>query len=219
MKKILLLIILISLSGCANPKKIENNITENKNKLDINVQTESYIDKNEVKVGLYQNKELVNTFKTTPANHKEIAVFNIFYTNSKTLDSSNIKYNWNKYIKNYQNIENHKIGFYITFTAEDKKIEKLILDPTAKHSMTPYLYVYLYDDIHQKDGTWYSHLEPENMKENTIFSSIKLYFAASGSKVNSDITLTVFTYDTEDDFNELNQYRGNSRHTITIHTK
>ena len=82
--------------------------------------------------------------------------------------------------------------------------------------MTPYLYNYLYDDIHQEDGVWYSHIEPEDMKENTIFSSIKLYSAQEGSKIKYPINLTVFTYDSNDDFNELGYYRGNSYYTITI---
>ena len=84
--------------------------------------------------------------------------------------------------------------------------------------MEPYLYVYLYDDVHQPDGTWYSHLEPVDMKDNTVFSSIKLYFAQQGSKISSPITLTVFTYD-EDDIDSSGKYKGTSKYTITINTK
>lgn len=218
MKKIFILIILLSITGCTTKEK-NNPINIEKEKLEINVETESYIDKNEVKVGLYENKKLIKEYNTTLNNHKEITVFNVYYTNEETLENSNIKYNWNKYYNNYTNIDKHKIGFYITFNVENKKIERTIINPYSTHAMDPYLYVYLYDDIHQPEGAWYSHLEPEDMKENTIFSSIKLYLAGEGNKITSDITLTVFTYDTEDDFDEFNQYRGNSKYTATIKTK
>ena len=35
-------------------------------------------------------------------------------------------------------------------------------------------------------------------------------------EVDSKILLTVFTYDTEDDFDENKEYRGNSKYTMTI---
>ena len=85
--------------------------------------------------------------------------------------------------------------------------------------MTPYLYVYLYDDINQEPNSYYNHLEPEDMKENTIFSSIKLFLAQEGEKITSPITLTVFTYNNEKDFTEDNKYRGSSSYTIEIETK
>ena len=85
--------------------------------------------------------------------------------------------------------------------------------------MTPYLYIYLYDDVNQASGTYYNHLEPSDMKDNTIYSSIKLFLAQEGIKITSPITMTVFTYDTEDDITEDNHYRGNSSYTITINTK
>ena len=56
------------------------------------------------------------------------------------------------------------------------------------------------------------------MKENTIISSIKLFTAHKGTSITSPITLTAFTYDSEDDFKD-NKYRGTSSYTITIETK
>ena len=81
------------------------------------------------------------------------------------------------------------------------------------------MYIYLYDDINQTPGTFYSHLEPEDMKDNTIISSIKLFLAQEGSKISSPITLTVFTYDGDEDFTEEKKYRGISSYTINIETK
>ena len=78
----------------------------------------------------------------------------------------------------------------------------------------PYLYVYLYDDINQQDGAWYSHVEESQVNENTIFSSIKLYQVTDN--FSSPIKLTVFTYKSDDDFDTNGNYRGNSSYTINL---
>ena len=167
------------------PYNLDLNINTNI-KLDETIQINEYIDNNPIKVALYQGKEKVKNYKTTLGNFKDFAVFNIYYTDIDKLDSSYTKYNYKKYYNQYTNIDNYKTGFYITFEAEGKTIEKLILDPSAQHSMAPYVYVYLYDDVNQTDGSWYSHLEPKDMKENTIISSIKLFFAHKGTSITSN---------------------------------
>lgn len=224
MKQIILFLTLLTiLTGCQSNNNLSN-ITNDENSIsnevieDIEKEPE-YIDNNNVKVSLYEGTKKITSYSTTLTNFKDIATFQAYYTDIDTLESSNIKQNYLKYYNQYENIENHKTGFYISFAAEGKIIEQLILDPSSKHAMTPYLYVYLYDAVNQKDGTYYSHLEPVDMKEDTIISSIKLFLAQEGSKISSPISLTVFTYDTEDDFTEDNLYRGNSRYTIEIETK
>lgn len=219
-KTILLITLILFLTGCNIYNKQDNNLsnTTQQNEIDI-PKEEIYTDTNNVKVALYQGKNKITSYSTTLSNFKDIATFQAYYTNIDFLDSSNIKYNYQKYYNMYEDISNHKTGFYISFDAEGKTIEQLILDPSAKHAMTPYLYVYLYDGVNQKDGAYYSHLEKEDMNENTIISSIKLFLAQEGSKISSPITLTVFTYDGMDDFTEDNKYRGNSSYTITIETK
>lgn len=224
MKKIFLFITLIFiLTGCQSNKNLTNK-TNNENSISNEIINDipkepQYTDNNNVKVSLYEGNKKVTSYITTLSNFKDIATFQVYYTDVDTLDNSNIKYNYQKYYNQYENIKNHKTGFYISFEAEGNKIEQLVLDPTSKHAMTPYLYVYLYDGVNQKDGVYYSHLEPVDMKEDTIISSIKLFLAQEGSKISSPINLTVFTYDTEDDFDENNLYRGNSSYTIEIETK
>lgn len=215
MKKILFILTIILLTGCSN--QLETPYKEIN--IDNTIKIDEYIDNNPVEIGIYENTNLVKTYKTTLSNFKDIAVFNIYYTNKEKLDSSNIKYNYQKYLNNYENISNHKNGFYIKYEAEGKIIEELILDPKSMHKMAPYLYVYLYDDINQTPGSFYSHLENEDIKENTIISSIKLFTAHKGTSITSPITLTAFTYDTEDDFTKDNHYRGTSSYTIEIETK
>ena len=146
---------------------------------------------------------------------KDITVFNIYYTNQDPLENNYIKYNWNKYYKNYENIDKYKIGFIISFEAEGKLYKEQILTPDCEYIFAPYLYVYLYDDINQPNGSWYSHLLPEEVTDKTIFSSIKLFMANKATDISSPITLTVFTYD-EDDFDSSNNYIGKSKYTTTI---
>lgn len=221
MKKIFLIIsLLLILTGCNNTHhETATNTYIPKELVNEKGEENKYIDDNPIKVSLYENNKKIKSYNTTLSNFKDIAVFNIYFTDIDILEEKNIKDNYQLYYNQYKDIDNYKTGFYIEFEVENNKIEKLILDPSAKHSMTPYLYVYLYDDINQTPGTYYSHLEQEDMKENTIFSSIKLFLAQEGEKITSPITLTVFTYDNEEDFTEENKYRGNSSYTITIETK
>ena len=224
MKKIILFIsIFFTLTGCINTKENMNNETNNNIYNEQNIENipkeELYVDTNPVKVAIYKNSYKLTSYSTTLSNFKDIGIFNIYYTDIDKTDSSNTKTNYQKYYNEYENISHIKTGFYFEFEADGKKIEYLALDPTSKHAMTPYLYVYLYDDINQTPGTYYSHLEPDDIKENTVFSSIKLFLAQQGSKITSPITFTVFTYDSLDDFTEDNKYKGNSSYTIEIETK
>ena len=218
-KKIILFIGVFSfLTGCVNK---ENNLDNKKDDLIIEEENiiDTYVDNNMVKVGLYNNKYKVTEYKTTLGNMKDIGVFDVYFTDKQMVDSSNTKTNFLKYAQEYDDISNHKIGFYISFVAQDSMIEEVILDPSKQHKMEPYLYIYLYDDVNQTPGTYYSHLEMDDMKDNTVFSSIKLFLAQEGVKIESPITLSVFTYDGIDDFDDNGRYRGNSYYTFEIQTK
>ena len=213
MKKMLFIFIIVLLiSGCDKSEVSQINLQE---QLEINVN--SYKDDNPIKVGLYENEYLVEEYHTKLTNMKDIAVFNIYYTNEKILENNYIKYNWNKYYNTYDNIDKYKIGFIISFEADGKHYNEQITTPDCEFLFEPYIYIYLYDDIHQEDGTWYSHLLPSEFNDNTIFSSIKLFMATNATGITSPITLSVFTYD-EDDFNQDNKYIGNSIYTIEITT-
>lgn len=223
MKKILITLLIILTIGCTN-KEIEKKETKTNNEEEIKEETiepivEEYQDVNPIIVGLYNNGKLVKTYNKKFHDATDIASFNVIYSNDKDLGSTNLKKNWNKYYSKYENVENYHIGFLLEFEADGKKIENLILDPSAKYKAGPYVFVYLYDGIHQKDGVRYSHLEMEDVKDDTIYAGIKLYLSSKTNKITSPITLTVFTYDDESDFDENNHYRGNSHYTITIYNK
>ena len=212
MKKILIIISLLLLTACSNQSNSPKNIDLDK-QLDISINT--YQDNNPITIGLYEDEHLIKDYHVKLTNMKDITVFNIYYTNQDPLENKYIKYNWNKYYKNYENIDKYKIGFIISFEAEGKLYKEQILTPDCEYIFAPYLYVYLYDDINQPNGSWYSHLLPEEVTDKTIFSSIKLFMANKATDISSPITLTVFTYD-EDDFDSSNNYIGKSKYTTTI---
>ena len=91
-----------------------------------------------------------------------------------------------------------------------------MLNPKNQHKIYPYLYAYLYDDIHSSG--YYSHVAMEDVKDDTIYSSIKLYLHNNSEEITSPITLTVFTYKDDNEFLD-GHYRGNSKYTITIYNK
>ncbi len=216
MKKFILCILttIFLTIGCTNEEV--NNFTNIIGDSLNNMKTPDYVDTNPIKIGLYQNSKLVKELHTNFQDKKDIAVLNIFYSNDENLDSNNLKSNWNKYYKQYENIDNYKIGFYVTFKANDKEYENLLLDPSNQHKLHPYLYLYLYDGIHQTGR--YSHLKKEDISDETIYTTIKLYMHLNSNEITSPITLSVFTYKDENDFLN-NKYRGNSIYTIKIFNK
>lgn len=214
MKKILIIItLLFTLTSCT---KKPNDPIDLDDTLDINIST--YKDDNPIKVGLYVDEYLSKEYTTTKTNMQDITVFNIYYTNKEKLENNYIKYNFNKYYNEYENIDKYKIGFIISFSVNDKTYREQILTPDCEFLFAPYIYIYLYDDIHQPPNTWYSHLLPEEVNDNTIYSSIKLFKADHANEITSPITLSVFTYD-EDDFDNNHNYIGSSIYTTTINIK
>lgn len=209
--RIALLLILLLITGCA---KEEKEILKKEEKKEEIIETEKYIDDNPITIGIYQNDiELVKEYKLSRQSNNEV-IFSFYYTNEDNLGSRRQKENWNKFYNQYSSINNYKIGFNFSFYVGDSKVEKTVLKPDT-YAFNPYFYIYIYDDINQPDYTFYSHLEETDINENTIFSSIKI-FLVEPFNITSPIEFTVFTYDDLDDFDENNNYRGNSKYTIKI---
>ena len=226
MKKKIFLIILCSilLVACTTKQektKPKESITDNKEEQIKEIKPE-YIDNNPINIGIYMyynsytNRKRLTEYQTTWTLNVDLCSLEIFYTNENEIPGTNIKSLWNDYKNKYENIDNYKIGYNIIFDTKNKgQINKNILTPNDTWEIYDYLQIYLYDDIHQEDGAWYSHITNEEYNNNTILSSIKLTGSTLTDEITSDIKLTAFTYD-EDDFDEQNNYRGKSKDTITI---
>lgn len=219
MKKIIFIIILLLITGCSLETESKEVIEKNKV---IDKEEYKYVDNNPIKLGLflydnnYHNKSVIkDTYYTDFIPNTDIGSFEVFLTSDEVVEGSLFKDTWNKYYNMYENIDNYKIGFNIKFMLYDgTSYESNILEPDI-FKYNDYFYIYLYDDIHQKDGAFYSHLE--KIDDNTLLTSIKLYAVSGIDKVES-IILNAFTYD-EDDFDENNNYRGNSLYVIRIKRK
>ena len=227
MKKILTLIIIsLLLTGCNKETNNNNNNTISKEnnieKSEIKEELQNtYIDENPITPGIYMyynsytNRALLTEYTTNWQLNTDLCSLEIYYTTEATIPGTNQKKLWNNYYNNYENIDNYRIGYNITFKTQNETINKTILSPKDTNDIYDYMQIYLYDDIHQKDGAWYSHITEEEFNNESILSSIKLTGSTLTNEIISDITLTVFTYD-DDDFDENNQYRGKSKSTITI---
>lgn len=223
-KKLFVLIVLLLFTSCKRQTdtNINNNpnINNDQNILE-NSKIEEYTDNNPIVLGIYQyhqniDRELLTDYQTNWASQTDIGSFEIFFTNDPTLPSSSFKDLWYTYYNNYQNVEGYKIGYNIKFTINnDTNINQNILSPDDSKTFFDYLQIYLYDDIHQENNTWYSHMTQEEYNENVMLTSIKLTNSDYTNQITSDILLTAFTYK-QSDFDENNNYRGHSKYTITI---
>lgn len=224
MKKIILLLSILLLCGCNINGKEE--VIDNNNKEDIEAKEElieEYTDNNPIKLGLflydnnYNNKnKLVDTYYTDFTSGVDIGSFEVFLTSDDTIYGSRFKDTWNKYYNMYEDISEYKVGFNIKFILKDgTNYSSNFLEPDI-YKFSKYFYVYLYDDINQIDGAYYSHLE--EVDDNTMLTSIKIY-AVEGIDEVENFILSVFTYKDSNDFDADGNYRGNSIYGIRIKRK
>ena len=229
MKKniIYLLILLLIITGC-NEKEEKENKEENKNEEIIEIiptedptptPTPEYKDLNNTPIAIYRNNNRINTYSGSFTVGKDIGIFKIYLSDEDHISYSgsfgDAFYNkWNEYNKEGK----LKIGFNISYDIEDgRHVSQNILHVNDTYDYQGYILEFLYDDYDlNKYNKVYAHIEPEQENENSLFSSIKLYPQSAYPEITSKILLTVFTYDSEDDFDENNEYRGNSKYTITI---
>lgn len=219
MKKVLLILLVVLLVGCSKESNKEEQKETKTTKEEV-VEKEEYQDDNPIKLGLYSssdsysNKKLIeDAYYTTFTNGVDLGSFEVYYTNDKVLSGTSFKDIWNKYYNDYTDIDNYKIGYNIKFILSDgTNFDNTFLEPDI-FKFGDYFYVYMYDDVHQKDGAFYSHIE--EMEDNTLMTSIKIYGVDNIDKVEN-IILSVFTYDSDDDFDEEGNYRGISRYAIRI---
>lgn len=223
MKKVFLFTIIILLTGCTfNNKDLINKIYTN-NIYSDNIYTENnyteniYTDSNYTSVALYLNNNKVTKINKKFYNDTDIIYLQTFFSNKKSINT-NIKDSYDKFYKKNGKDIIYKIGYYIKFYVGDTLYENTILSYKDMRKVQPYLVTFLYDDYHNYNKGFYSHVDKNTVKNNTIYTGIKIYGSNKGSKITSPIELTVFTYDTEDDFKD-GYYRGNSKYTIKIYNK
>ena len=222
MKKILIIFACFILCACGSKKKNEIK-KDNKNNIEKIEKKDVYKDDNNTVVGLYLEKgrtlEFVTDYSTDIVTGKDIGVYQIYFSNDNTinLDSKFGEEYYNKFIS-IDNHENIKVGFNIKYSLSNgENINQTITNP-SNTIQNGYILTYLYDDYKNRYSNFYSHIEENEYNDDTLFTSIKLY-ANSIDMLSSNIELTVFTYDTLDDFDSDGNYRGNSKYSVNISKK
>ena len=216
MKKLLIpILIILLICGCTKETKKEEVVKKEKKEEPVVVE-ETYKDLNNTPIGIYKLNGNTLTKLTSIDKHlnveEDIGVFQIYPSNEDVINL-NTNYGesfYNEYIK-YPNI---KIGFNIKYETSNGVTSYNILSPDNTFDHWEHLMNYLYDDYANRYSSFYSHIESDQVNENTLYTSIKLQASYSCSEI-TNIKLTVFTYDTEDDFLD-NEYRGNSKYTMNI---
>lgn len=217
MKKIILLLVLllVIISGC-DKKEIKK---KEKKKVEVEY-VEKYEDLNTTPISFYTSNDS-GLVKLTKINKKlvsleDIGIFQIYPSNEESISFNggfgNSFYNeWMKYNTN----NNLKIGYNIKFSTDEEDFSYNIFNPSNCMEKWEYLLNYLYDDYANRGKSFYSHIEENEFNENTLPTSIKLQSNDKALSIKNKILLTVFTYDSEDDFLD-GEYRGNSSSTLTI---
>lgn len=215
-KLITILFILLFLIGCKSNKIDDNKIIPNSNNVkEVEKKDNTYIDDNPIELGLYMDKKLTSEYKSTWLKLQDICSLEVYFTTVNEIAILNQKEAWNYYYNIYQGIDEYKIGYKVSFVAEGKSFTKTILKPSDVEDFAYYVQLYLYDDINQSNGSYYSHLTDENYNDDSIISSIKITAGSGIEYVESDINITVFTYNS-DDFDDNNEYIGNSKFNTII---
>lgn len=217
MKKIFTLIVcLLLFTGCTNKKIKENTkVKEEPTK----EKKEIYIDNNNMPISFYEKNKKITTKSVVLKVGHDLGIFQIFPSNDEEIKINNSYKNsfdveWNKYDLNNKT----KLGYNISYSLDDgRKISHTILNPSNTMDYEGYMAVYLYDDYSNGGKSWYSHVEEKDYNENTFLTSIKLYGNSLIESITSNIIITAFTYDTEDDFDPVTkEYRGNSKATLVL---
>ena len=208
-------------------KNIDKNNNENiqientEIEIEETIEEPKYKDENQVPISLYieQGNELVKISEYScdwsPEN-----VLNLFYaipSTEESISAYNFDSMWKEKIAAYPNGDKCRIGYQVSFKYEDGETYTYNLKcPDDTYFTFPKVMTYLYDDVNLVPGKPYYHITQDVMYDYTIASSIKLVGDVDSDKIEGPITLTAFCFDSEDDFDEEGNYRGNSKYTITI---
>jgi hypothetical protein len=175
-------------------------------------------------IGLYAvnsatnvREPVVSSFDEPWEKGKDITCFEVLATKTASLPSGNYRSLFNRYWSELPDSENLKIGYELNIKLTSGEIlSGTIRTPDDTLIFFDYIEVYLYDDVHQIEGAWYSHVEMKDLKENTLLTSAKLTAGKQLEEVES-ITFAAFTYAGETDFNAATgKYIGGNKYGIAV---
>ena len=177
-------------------------------------------------LSLYKNyrdegarKLVEGSFESEWVKGQDISSFEAIASTEQTISTGGRYFHdlWRSYWTGFENHEDCKIGYHVSFDLKTgENISKTILVPADVEGYKNYIENYLYDDINQVPGQWYSHLLDSEVDEETVVSSIKFTAGQDIDQVGDTITLTAFVYYSDEDFDSEGNYIGDVSYTITI---
>ncbi|MBR6113391.1 MAG: hypothetical protein IKP79_02645 [Bacilli bacterium] len=178
-----------------------------------------YKDENPIKVGIYKyngswDKVSEYTYSSW-TRFQPIIQYNVFLTDIDHINGGSTANTFDSYKKNYSTP--FKYGVNIAFTND--KEEYVSFNSKGVENVLEYngyLLIYLYDAVKHRYDSWYSHTTVSEWNDSSNITSIKVCPGDRYEQITSDIEVTVFTYDSDDDFDKDGNYRGNSKHTVTL---
>ncbi len=224
MKKIVIIIMILLLAGCSNEKA---ELNENKNTSDVPIKentslpSNTYEDHNPVKVSIYIDNEqgsllkVIDKYETTWEKKKDIVVLATLPTDIDNPEYGYMSEIWPLYDKYDMS---YKIGWSVSFKLKNgEEINSTLLKPSDAESYYDYLEIYLYDDVNVPAGQWHSHLLDDEINEKTIMDAIKLTAGEKYEEIDGPISVMVFSYDDNEDFDGNGNYRGKSLYKVEIY--
>ena len=177
-------------------------------------------------MSLYKNyktdgvrKKIVDSFDSAFTAGADISSFEVIASEDEVIqnNSRQFMYIWKEYWEKFEDRDACKIGYFVSFDLKDgTHIEKTIKKPSDVDSFFKYMECYLYDDINQTPGQWYSHITDAQMTDTSILTSIKFHCGTEVDKIGDHILLTAFIYTSDADFNEDGKYIGTVSASISI---
>jgi|GEM_PF-952689 len=173
-------------------------------------------------VGIYQkvsnDRVLITQYNGKWRRGVDIGFFNTFASNDEVLNYMGYREMLVDSWFSYPNAEDYKIGYCLSYTLFTGEEFIITIKKPSDITHAEYLEVYLYDSVQQYTGGWYTHLDDEDMNDETMLYSFKL---TPGVKIKevSDIKLKTFAYyyNDESDFDpDTGEYIGIVSYEIDI---
>lgn len=221
LKVILITSLIFSLCGCSLSTKV---VPKKENKIipsapEDMIFEDPYKDENTTPIATYQSNngwtKISEYTYYSWTRFNPILTFSVFYSNDNYINNGNTASIYESYLNKYGN--DKKFGFNIYFTLDNGEVYNnnttKVVDWLESNS---FLLIYFYDRIKHRNDSWFSHTTEGEWNDNSKVTSIKICPGDLYERISSPIYITVFTYDSEDDFDEAGNYRGNGKHTLAL---
>ena len=150
----------------------------------------------------------------------DIKTFNFFLSTDASVAGTSFGAEYRATMKSFFDLypefgSTYKVGYLMTYVKTDgTQMVRLVTKPEDVQNWREYVEVYLYDAYHQTG--WYSHLEPADMKDDTIITQLK-FTAGKQCDELSEIILTAFLYDNAEEDLDYETMNFTADNQFTLH--